>query len=122
MSRVISTEYFCDLSPHNTVPAVEPDLQIGFRGVWYSVDVGEDALKSITDLMDAVKANGRKDQPGASRAKPVYGTAKQLVTAHNLRVREWARANGWPELAERGQIPHKAISAYNEAHPDDKAE
>jgi hypothetical protein len=32
-------------------------------------------------------------------------------------VREWARANGWPDLGPRGRIGGEILEAYQAAHP-----
>lgn len=33
----------------------------------------------------------------------------------NAKIRTWARANGWPDLGERGRIPEDAVEKYNAA-------
>jgi hypothetical protein len=122
MSRVVSTEFYCDLSERNTVPAIQTDVAIGYLGQWYQVDIGEDALRIIKDLMNTIIANGRKvpgEQISRPKAKYPTGTAKALATEHNFRIRTWARANGWPDMAPRGVIPRAVIKAYNAAKPED---
>lgn len=37
-------------------------------------------------------------------------------------IREWARQNGWPALAERGKLPRAVHAAYQAAHPGVQAE
>jgi len=32
-------------------------------------------------------------------------------------AREWAKKNGWPNLADRGRIPKDALDAFERANP-----
>lgn len=34
-------------------------------------------------------------------------------------VRDWCRANGWPDLKDKGRVPIEAQAAYDKANPQD---
>jgi len=57
----------------------------------------------IDALESAPKANGLLS--GAAKRDPNYLQA----------VREWGRANGWPELSDRGRVPAAVEKAYGQA-------
>lgn len=46
------------------------------------------------------------------------GSPSNTDANKNREVREWGRNNGWPELANRGAIPHEVLSAYADAHTE----
>lgn len=138
MSRTIDVSLWCDLSEADKVPAVLGDLAIGYKGVWYQVDIGEDALKSVADLMAVVRKRGRvagsevpKVPGGRTIHGPIMGREPLAAGAktpdrlskerkvHLWRVRAWAQANGHDSVGPMGIVRRSIVDAYNEAHADD---
>jgi hypothetical protein len=130
----VTYDFFCDLTDGGGTPAVVTDFYIAIGGRGYLVDMGEDALKGVTELMSAVRRRGRPcdEMPGNPRGRPVPGGSTEAVVtgtgeraanmahkAHGKRVRKWVRENIDPTQKSTGVIKVPGVEAYNEAHPDD---
>jgi hypothetical protein len=44
--------------------------------------------------------------------RPLSRATTEKFTSARRRVREWARKNGWPNLGERGAVPHRAYDLW----------
>lgn len=54
--------------------------------------------------------NGSDDDPPPDHAdKPSGETARGVI-------RQWARENGWPDVAQNGRLPEGVLDAYDRAH------
>lgn len=43
------------------------------------------------------------------------GSGPRLDRAESQKMREWARTHGWPDLKDRGRMPHEVPAKYREA-------
>lgn len=56
--------------------------------------------------------NGSDDDPPPDHAdRPSGETARGVI-------RQWARENGWPDVAQNGRLPEGVLDAYDRAHQD----
>lgn len=80
--------------------------------------VGPDGARYEIDLSDANHAAMIDAITAAFAPYVANGTAKGLKRSRNesKAVREWARANGFPDLSERGAMPKEVQEAYDAAH------
>lgn len=54
----------------------------------------------------------------ARRVKTTSSTKGTKRSKEELdEIRTWAKANGWPDLKDRGRIPQEVEDAYNAANP-----
>lgn len=69
------------------------------------------------DPVRRLRAKRRKSRASsAPTATPDTTTGRQLSDAAQRRdKRAWAKANGWPDLGDRGRLPAEAEAAYAEA-------
>lgn len=63
---------------------------------------GAERVKAVRRALGATGVNGNGERPDPSES---------------LRIREWARENGWPNMANKGKIADEAREAYAKAHP-----
>ena len=82
-------------------------------------------IRHAKRLTDEVEPTGGATPVGAIEPTPVKGsrwwtdpprpasraTGEAFASARR-RVRDWARSNGWPDLAERGTVPHDAYDRW----------
>lgn len=132
--RQISVAIYDDLDAPAQTPAIITDLAFFYQGHWYQIDLGEHNLKLYTELMETMLLRGRAcdempAKPGGTMLE-VEGLEPPELPKHKLNnaqktarakqqrpIREWARANGWPNLSNMGLIPLEIRQAYADAHP-----
>lgn len=94
------------------------DLGGPFATVAFAVEGELDiSLGNVGLLREALKAFVRTDE-----VKPVKATARTRKRTEpdpmpQRELRQWAKKNGFPELADYGRIPSEVREAYN-ARPD----
>jgi hypothetical protein len=91
-------------------------VKFGLDGKSYEIDLSEanatelrKALKKYVDVATQVSGN----VTAAPRRK--YGTGP--VRRDTKHIREWLRANGNPEISDRGRIPKADMERYEAANP-----
>lgn len=90
-------------------------VQFGLDGVEYEIDLKPDHRERLfTDLEEFVSHARRTG--GRKRTTSANGGQATKDPEQGRAVREWARANGWETLGERGRIPRDAQIAFDEAH------
>ncbi len=91
-------------------------VEFSLDGVQYEIDLSDENANDLRDglyryIENARKVGGRKRK--ANGVTPV-DTGKSVAEKreHNQKVREWARKNGFPNLADRGRVPVEVTDAY----------
>jgi len=119
--------------PGVATPAVVQNKCFAWDGKIYVIDLGSANLKLVTEFMNGLILNARAidempkrpagiilNADGMAEVKApqvqMSYTQKAARTAWLKPRREWAKANGWPELSNYGQIPQEALDAYERAH------
>lgn len=83
-------------------------------GQEFAIDLGEENMKKYKELLAAheellgfLSDNGRPVRRQTPLSAPRGRTKEQLDE-----IRQWARANGFPDVKDVGRIPEKVIDAY----------
>jgi hypothetical protein len=124
-------------------PTIQEVIFLGIDGrTVYGIDLGEVSReqygKLIGEYQEKAEVRGvlgeirpvpkpRAPKSGTKAKATASGTSNTAKAggrpdrAHTAQVREWARANGWPDLGDKGRIPAEATEAYRKAHDGEKA-
>lgn len=86
-------------------------VSFGLDGAAYEIDLSSANAAGLRDALapyvdHARKVSGSPRRSGSSRR--TSGSPADLKE-----IREWARANGFPDLADRGRIPALVREAYD---------
>jgi hypothetical protein len=132
MAKTLIVQLTCDRCKAERGENVDgaETVTFGFDGYDYSLDLckehGEDFHNTMQGLIswssDRTRAAGDRrarrsssssDDGAGGSAAPARSTADRERLKS---IREWARANGHPDLAERGRIPQAIVAEYDAAH------
>jgi hypothetical protein len=133
MAKTLIVQLTCDRCKAERGENIEgaETVAFGFDGYDYSLDLckehAEDFHNTVQALIswssDRTRAGGGRrprraassadDSGGAGSPAPVRSTADRERLKS---IREWARANGHPDLADRGRIPQAIVAEYDAAH------
>ncbi len=113
--------YTCDICG-NEIPegTSTPNRRFSYEGKDYEVDLCEKDQRGLDKALTGLTAYtgaGRRVAGGATprrSRRPSAGPSRRRSTGVKS-VRDWARANGWPDLGTRGRIPAAAQKAYEAA-------
>lgn len=112
-------------------------IHFGLDGKEFAVDVNEMNAEWVRELMAPLLAVARKvprstsakalaqtrqSTPGTGRALSDGRGGSKSPTAeqeHRMKIRNWARENGWPQKSNQGVISKPIMEAYRAAHPDE---
>jgi hypothetical protein len=117
----------CDL--HDDDSEGVETIQFGFDGHDYELDLCAEHAEQVHEQLQGLISHARR--AGRSR-----GTRKSAATRSRAdgatkaaapspapsdrerlkAIREWARANGHPDLSSRGRIPQAVVEQYDAAH------
>ena len=119
MARRTIQIFVSDISGQEVPENKARTIEFSYDGQSYTLDLtveeGKGFDKAIKQYVDAAqpvaapRAATRRSK-GAS-AGPVKRDPLELRA-----IRDWARANGWPNLGDKGRIPYEAENAYNAAN------
>jgi hypothetical protein len=132
MAKTLIVQLTCDRCKAERGENVDgaETVTFGFDGYDYSLDLckehAEDFHNTLQGLIswssDRTRAAGDRrarrsssssDDGAGGSAAPARSTADRERLKS---IREWARANGHPDLAERGRIPQAIVAEYDAAH------
>ncbi|HTJ77112.1 MAG TPA: Lsr2 family protein [Acidimicrobiales bacterium] len=134
MAKTLIVQLTCDRCKAERGENVEgaETVAFGFDGYDYSLDLckehAEDFHNTVQALIswssDRTRAGGDRrarrassssagDDAGSGSPAPARSTADRERLKS---IREWARANGHPDLADRGRIPQAIVAEYDAAH------
>lgn len=104
------------------VPAVAT-LNFSWEGTEYEIDVSEENLEWARELMAPLVETARKVGKQGRTPKRVRSDRERTHATspgsdERMAIRDWARANGWPNQSNQGVISKKIMEAYHAAHPD----
>lgn len=92
--------------------AVESEETPG-KLVEVEIDLNDENFDKYNEILTLLAANGRVVEREPVKAKRPLSTGKKTgVTGKTQHIREWARANGFPNLSDRGRIPQPIMDAY----------
>lgn len=90
-------------------------VTFAYDGVTYSIDLSAKNAARLRKALKPFTDKGAKAAPG--RRRPT--AADSETTEGRARIRAWARGHmfgQFPNLGDRGRIPHEIVAAYNRAH------
>ena len=89
----------------------------GLDGKTLEIDLNEKNAAALRKALDKYAAAARtvsaKAAPASASGRRQRGGEAKTDPAQRKMMRDWARANGFPNLGERGRIPAEAVEAYN---------
>ncbi|GGO90908.1 Lsr2 family protein [Nocardioides phosphati] len=86
-------------------------VSFALDGTSYEIDLASANAARLREALAPYVGHARKV------ASARRGAAKKSSAAGGTRdVRDWARANGWPDLGDRGRVPGEVQQAYDAAH------
>lgn len=81
-------------------------------GDFFEIDLGAANLAEFNKLMrpyaEVARSSNLMHRSTAGKSRP----SRKKGSGDRAAMREWARANGWPDLPERGRIPAEVVQAY----------
>lgn len=88
-------------------------VEFALDGVEYQIDLSNENADDLRDGLYRYVENARKVGGRKRKGTPV-ATGESLAEkrARNQAIREWARKNGFPNLADRGRVPDEVVEAY----------
>ena len=133
MAKTLIVQLTCDRCKAERAENVEgaETVSFGFDGYDYSLDLCKEHASDFHDTVQGfigwssdrtrVRTERRARRSGAADDAAAAAGAAQSTrsTADRERlkaVREWARANGSPDLGDRGRIPQAIVAGYDAAH------
>ncbi len=133
MAKTLIVQLTCDRCKAEKGENVDgaETVGFGFDGYDYSVDLcaehAADFHNTLQGLIswssDRVRSGGARKARRASASDDSAAAAGSATPARSSAdrerlkaIREWARANGTPDLGDRGRIPQAIVAAYDAAH------
>lgn len=92
-------------------------VTFSYRGQGFEIDLGSKNQQRFDSAMAEFISHARKAS-GADRpsSTSLHSQRAKRDPQELLAIRTWARANGWPDLSDRGRIPAEAEAAYSTAN------
>ncbi|MCJ7857555.1 histone-like nucleoid-structuring protein Lsr2 [Corynebacterium kalidii] len=129
MGRRTVITYVDDIDREELAPDEVRTVKLGYRGSEYVLDLSELNAEILAEELEPYLKVARKlprTATGTASAGAGRGTSgkagastSSADAARNGRIREWARETG-REVSARGRIAADVISAYEDAHPEDR--
>lgn len=95
------------------VTDAEMTLNFGLDGTEYEIDLADENYDKYREALELLASKGRVVVREKVKVKRTLSTGKKTgVTGKTQHIREWARANGFPNLSDRGRIPQPIMDAY----------
>lgn len=131
MAKTLIVQLTCDRCKAEKGENVDgaQTVTFGYEGYDYSLDLcqqhSEDFHNAVQGFIswssDRTRSGaGRPGRRGVTDDGGGGGAAsapRSIADRERLKaIREWARANGYPDLGDRGRIPQAIVSAYEVAH------
>lgn len=89
-------------------------VQFAVDGVFYEIDLSNLNSARLRGQLEEWTAKARK----VHGKKTVKSDTAKSDRGESTRVREWARANGYPMMGHRGRISAEVLDAYRAANQD----
>jgi hypothetical protein len=123
MGRRTVITYVDDIDHEELASDEVRTVKLGYRGSEYVLDLSELNAEILAEELEPYLKVARK-LPRTATGNKSAGAGRGASTssadaARNGRIREWARETG-REVSARGRIAADVISAYEDAHPEDR--
>lgn len=91
--------------------------RLGYDNAWYEVDLSREELNTLKEFLDTYFSVGRRVLAIETQRKR---QVPQTTPEERETIRAWAVEQGF-EVADRGRIPKRIMTAYDKAHEVDRA-
>ncbi len=95
-------------------------INFGLDGKSFEIDLSSEHAADLRLALKLYVEAGRKVSTTSRGQAKRTGAGKVTQIESRNEIRTWARANGWPNLPERGRLPQGVSEAY-QAHIATKA-
>jgi hypothetical protein len=130
VAKTTVTVLTCDQCKVETGEDVEAEesVEFGYDGYNYASDLCAPHADGFHNTVQGFieyssgrsrSGRGRRAGRGAPSASTAQGETARRTTTDRERlraIREWARANGYPDLGNRGRVPQNIVAEYEAAH------
>ena len=133
MAKTLIVQLTCDRCKAERGENVEgaETVTFGFDGYDYSLDLCKEHAEDFHNTVQGlISWSSDRSRSGSGRRPRRAGAAEESSGANGATtaprssadrerlksIREWARANGHPDLGDRGRIPQAIVAAYDAAH------
>ncbi|UQX89500.1 Lsr2 family protein [Jatrophihabitans telluris] len=90
-------------------------VTFSFQGTTYEIDLNKRNRDALAKALKPYIDNGRKARGGTGTARVGRTAAKKSSSADLQSMREWARANGFAHVSDRGRVSRDIQEAYHAA-------
>ena len=114
MAKKTMTVLTCDRCTAETGEDIEAEESVGFGydGYSYALDLCPPHAENFHATVETmIGLSSERTRTGNGRRSRRTASPPKTET-----IREWARNNGYPELGNRGRIPHHIVAEYEAAH------
>lgn len=140
ITQIVTTD---DLNGEEIPEGHGANFRFAWDGSAYEIDLGDDNAAQVRALMGRLTDAGRKigrfhpEMPNSKKSKAVASKEsapalpgpeleeglspwkqEAMVRQQFREIREWARANGWPDHPNYAKLRGGVREAWNAAHPD----
>ena len=114
MARNEIIEITCDICGTALhAPASKADRTFSVDGQQYTIDLCVTHMAELDSLLAPFTAAARRESGRAARSSVSARPARSVSARSGLKgIREWARANGFPDLSDRGRVPSQVLAAW----------
>ncbi len=111
MAKVVTTTLVDDIDGSTA----QGTTNFGLDGQPYEIDLSEENRKELEAALAGYIESARAVR-GGSPKRQAKQSGRTERRADLSAIREWARGNGWPEVAGRGRVKGEIVTAYDAAH------
>jgi nucleoid-associated protein Lsr2 len=123
LARSEIVEITCDICGTTLVdPVTTADRTFGVDGQQYTIDLCPTHAAQLENALAPFAAAARRDSARAAGAATPARQPRRSGRAGMRGVREWARANGFPNLSDRGRVPSEVMTAWQAAGGGDSGD
>ena len=100
--------------------AADETVEFGLDGVAYEIDLSDVNAADLREELGRYVQKGRRVGGRKRRAGGRGASGESLAEKRerNHKIRNWARSNGFPELAGHGRIPAEVLAAYEKRYAE----
>jgi hypothetical protein len=120
LARSEIIEITCDICGMTLqAPVTTADRTFSVDGQHYTIDLCVTHMGELETTLAPFTAAARREPARAARGSVAARPARAGSARGDLSgIREWARANGFPNLSDRGRVPSQVLAAWQAAGGD----
>lgn len=122
MSQTTIVKLIDDLdgSEHDPANGIDVEkVRFALQGKGYEIDLNLDNNARLNEALAPFIAAARPTNVAYGVGRP--RTTRSGTSGRTKRIREWWKQQSPENYSARGRLPLELVTAYNEAHPEDRA-